>query len=161
MLDRLTAKTAVKFAIKTEEIGAKVYTKLAKRFGDDEELKELFEQLARDEVSHGESFRKLLTQVPEEESSAGEEQLQYLRAMSISEFFAGEGGLAARGEVKTREDALDRAFGLEKATLGFYEAIRDVMGDSDALQAIIAAEKRHVVSIMRFMITGAKVRGMP
>jgi rubrerythrin len=160
VLEDLTIAKAVDFAIKTEETGAKVYSKLANRFADNQELKELFELLAKEEVAHQRTFEKLRERLPEEPVSGGPEQMQYLRAMSISEFFAGE-GLFSKEQVETREDALHRAFNLEKATLQFYQAMRDVIGENEVLEAVIQAEKSHVVSIMRYLITDAKVRGVP
>lgn len=162
VLDELTLKRAIEFAVQTEEIGAKVYTKLADKFANDKELNEIFSVLARDEEAHRRRFELILEKVPEENQGVGEERWQYLRAMSISEFFGGKKGLAnAASDVKDREDALTWALGLEKATLQYYEAMRDVLGDKEALDQIIQAEKSHVMTVMKYLFTEAKVRGVP
>ena len=62
--------------------------------------------------------------------------------------------------IQTRDDALKRAFELEKATLNYYQALKDVMDEGDALDGIIAAEKEHLTTVMRYMVTEAKFRGL-
>ena len=161
MLEDLTIKKAVEFAITTEQMGSRVYRKLAKRFAGDADLVKLFELLADEEVKHEKSLLKLMERVPEEETSRGAESFQYLRAMSISEFFSGEDKLFARVNMDSPEDVMKQAIGLEKATLQYYEAMRDVLGDDDVLEGLIKAEKRHVLSLMRYMITDEKVKGLP
>ena len=51
-------------------------------------------------------------------------------------------------------------FGFEKATLGFYNAVKDTLGENATLQQIIDAEKRHVTRIMKVMIAEAKFRSL-
>lgn len=159
MLEHLNPKMAVEFAIKTEELGAQGYEKLARRFKEDAELAEIFSVLAREEVAHAQAFKALLKKVPDTAESSGDEKFQYLRAMSISEFFSSTRGVFADPDaIKSREDALQRALGLEKATLQYYQAMREVLDDSEVLDPIIAAEKRHVLNIMRYLMTEAQVR---
>ena len=47
MIEGLTLHQAVEFAIKTEELGQRVYRKLADRFADEREIAEIFATLAR------------------------------------------------------------------------------------------------------------------
>jgi len=161
MLEELTIKKAVEFAITTEQQGSRIYRKLARRFADNEELVELFELLGAEEDKHEQSLCALLKKVPDEEASSGDERFQYLRAISISEFFSGEDKLFGRESLESREDVLLRALNMEKATLQYYHAMRDVLGDSEVIAALIKAEKRHVVYIMRYLITDEKVKGLP
>jgi rubrerythrin len=49
----------VAFAVKTEELGAELYQELARKFAADVELRELFEQLGRDEVDHAQQIRAM------------------------------------------------------------------------------------------------------
>jgi len=161
MLEDLTIKKAVEFAITTEQQGSRIYRKLAKRYAGKADLVKLFEQLADEEDKHEQSLIKLRDKVPDEEVSTGNESFQYLRAMSISEFFAGEDKLFARVDMDNPADVMQRAMGLEKATLQYYEAMRGLMDNDDVLEALISAEKRHVLSLMRYMITDEKVKGLP
>jgi len=163
MQESLTAAKCVEFAMKTEEIGADLYRALARKFAADLELRELFEGLSQDELQHGELFRalhdRLVPRFPGKTVPA--EQRDYLRAMAMDEIFSGDKGLAANVEaIKSRDDALERALHLEKATLAYYQAVREVLGPEETLDALIAVEKRHVVKVMQLLLTGAKFRGL-
>ena len=163
MLEDVTVAKCLEFAIKTEEIGAELYRRLAGKFSVDRELSELFEGLGRDEEGHGEQFRALYDQILPRfrDHTISPEQRDYVRAMSMSAIFSGDKGLANSVEgVKTRNDALERALGLEKATLSYYQAVREIVGADDVLDSLIAVEKKHVVKVMQLMVTGAKFRGL-
>jgi rubrerythrin len=162
MIENITAAKCLEFAIKTEEMGAELYQRLAKKFSSDRELSELFEGLGRDEVQHGERFRALgertLPRLRDQRIPI--EQQNYLRAMSISDVFATKELARDVESIRSREDALERALNLEKATLGYYQAVRDILGEDDVLDSLIAVEKSHVVKVMQLMLTGAKFRGL-
>jgi rubrerythrin len=162
MLEELTVRKAVEFAVKTEELGNIFYTRMSKKFADDSEISEIFGTLAKDELVHRKQFNNLLENIPEDSGvSSRDERMALLKIMSRSEFFMGEEGLSRKiDEIKTREDALERAVGLEKATLGYFQAMKDVLGDEPTLDDIIKIEKGHLVKLMEYMITGAKMRGL-
>lgn len=163
MLQKVTPETCVAFAIETEEKGAELYRELARKFAGDGELRELFEGLGRDEVHHGEQIRALGDRlVPRfrDRAITAEEQ-DFLRAMSMSDFFSGPGGLGTDvGGIRSREDALRRALHLEKATLGYYRALRDVVGPDEILDALIAMEKKHVLKVTARLVTEVMVHGL-
>jgi len=161
MLEELTLRKIVEFAITTEETGAKFYNRLASKFSQDEAVASLFMQLARDEEVHQRQFAALLAEAPQTYADKIEyERAQYLRAMAISEFFSKAGPVAAADKVTSEADALKQALELEKASLTYYLAVRDELGHSSALDAIIAAEKQHVVRIMKTIVTGARFRSI-
>lgn len=161
MNDAMTPRKAIEFALKTEELGTRFYRQLALKFSDQAELKELFELLAKDEVTHEAQFRKLLEQTPPDEGVSTGPEFQYLRAMSLSQFFMGEEGLKKKcREIKDKDDALGIAFELEKATLQYYGALREVLGANDTLDAVIEAEKAHLTKVMQYIVTDSKFRGL-
>jgi rubrerythrin len=163
MLDEVTLRKSIELAVTTEKLGAGFYKTLAEKFRDENELNELFSTLAKDEVvAHEREFRSLLDRIPRDEKvGQPDERYRYLAATAVSEFFMGEkGAFRDTGKIKTRDDALGRAFAFEKATLLYYHAIRDILGENQILHAIIKAEKSHVVSVMKYLITGAKMRGL-
>ena len=161
MTDAMTPRQAIEFAVKTEELGTKFYQQLALKFSDQAELKEMFELLAKDEVMHEHQFRKLLEQTPPDEGVSTGPEFQYLRAMSLSQFFMGQKGLKKKcKKIKGKSDALRIAFELEKATLQFYSAMREVLGENETLNSVIQAEKAHLMKVMQYTITDAKFRGL-
>ena len=163
MLEDVTIRKAVEFAVKTEEVGNVFYTKMSRKFEEkDKEISEIFATLAKDEIAHRQQFKTLLDTVPEDPNvSSKDERFALLKIMSRSEFFMGEDGIyRALDEIETRDDALERAVRLEKETLGYFQALKDVLGNNDVLNAIIKIEKGHLVKLMEYMITGAKMRGL-
>jgi len=161
MTDTMTPRQAIEFAVRTEELGAKFYRTLAAKFSDQAELKEVFELLAKDEVAHENLFRRLLEKTPPDEGVSTGPEFQYLRAMSLSQFFMGEKGLKKKcKEIKDKGDAMILAFELEKATLHYYHAMKEVLGESDTLNAVIKAEKSHLMKVMQHVITDARFRGL-
>lgn len=163
MLEGMSFKEIVEFAIKTEEIGARFYERMAAKFSDNSELEKVFTKLSRDEKVYGQQFAKVLEETPERdrEISNAPESKYYLRAMSISEFFSRESGpFADRDEIETRDQALGQALAFEKATLGFYRGVEDVMGSHEALREIIDAEKQHITTITKILLTDGKLRSL-
>jgi rubrerythrin len=159
----VTVARCVEFAIKTEEAGAQLYRRLAEKFASDAELSELFEGLSFDEAHHRLQFQALHERALSRSGGGAltDEQEKYVRAMCMADVFANTRSLETAVEgIRTREDALERAFGLEKATLAYYQAMVDVVAHDEILEALVAAEKSHVVKVMELMITGEKFRGL-
>jgi rubrerythrin len=161
MLDNLTLKKLVEFAITTEDVGAAFYDRMAHKFAGDADIGPVFAQLAKDEVTHKEQFKKLLGSVPASyDDQIDYERAQVLKAVAISEFFSPSGPLAKADQVADAGQALAHALKLEKATLAYYHAMRDELGDATALTSIIATEKQHLVRLMKVITTGARFRGL-
>lgn len=162
MLEDPTLRKAVEFAVETEKLGAMFYERMADKLRDEGEVGEIFKTLAKDEFAHGKQFQLLLETLPEGEGISNlDEHLALLRLLSRSEFFVGESGLSRNIDaIKTREDALERAFHLEKDTLAYYRELQDILGENKILSSIIQAEKSHLSKVGEYLITGAKMRGL-
>jgi rubrerythrin len=162
MLDAVTLRKSIELAVMTEKLGAGFYRTLSERFKEIAELNELFSILAKDEVTHEGQFLSLLAKVPPEpEAKEPDTKYQYLAAASISEFFMGDkGAFKDVDKIKKKDDALLRAFSFEKATLLYYHAIADIWGQNELLREIIEAEKGHLIGVMKYLITDAKMRGL-
>ena len=150
MLTDPTPRKAIEFAVKTEEAGAIFYRKMARRLSDDREIHDIFMKLAEDEDNHKAQFEALMDKVPEEFAFKSQrERLAVLRATSMSEFFLGEGGIFKDlDSIKTGQDALKRALRLEKDTLSYYQAIRDLIGENSTVDAMIQAERNHIETLL-------------
>ncbi|MCP4633694.1 MAG: ferritin family protein [candidate division Zixibacteria bacterium] len=162
MSTELTLERCVEFAISTEENGAKFYNQLAEKFGNNKDVADLFTRLSQDEEVHKKQFSKLLKELPNAQAAPLRDMdFDYIVAMSSSEFFSyDEGPFKNIERVKTQDDALGAAFELEKATLSFYNAVKEYLGENNILNHIIEAEKGHVVAIMKVMVTGGKFRSL-
>lgn len=159
---KFTLRHAVEFAAKTEELGTVFYKRLADMFEQDRDLYEIFSTLAEDEVAHQEQFAQLLAAVPKEDDGLDDDaRIEFLEAIARSAFFIGETGLFKQlSQIKTREDALEKALRLEKETWRYYLAMQEVLGPNEVLQSIIDAERGHVAKIAQYLLTGAKMRGL-
>jgi rubrerythrin len=162
MIENLTLDKALEFAILTEQNGAKFYDRMATKHAGDDELTELFQILARDEEVHEMQFKALAKKLPEgRRTELSESDQATLRALVLAEHFNGNYDVLNKvDEMKTRDDALARAMELERSTLLYYHEMRQILGGSEVLDEIIAAEKDHLNKVMRLAVTGAKMRGL-
>jgi rubrerythrin len=159
VIEELTLKKAVAFAVQTEELAAHFYKRLAHRFADDEELSAIFTKLLEDEKRHAQRFAELGRDLPAEHPEQYR-QKQYLRAIALSEIFSDEKGIAKQIEaIGSRDEALQRVLELEKTTLLYYEGMRPLLGDSPALEWIIAEEQQHVIQITSYLAEGTTGSG--
>ena len=153
MLSDLTLRKAIEFAVKTEEAGEIFYSKMARRFEGNDEVSKIFTALAEDEKAHAATFSKWLEEVDQEPAlKSQKERLAVLRAMSMSEFFLGEDGIFKNLEaIETGKDAIRRAYRLEKDTLSYYLAMKEILGGSELLDKLIHAEEGHLTTVARFL----------
>lgn len=130
MLDKPSLREAIEFAIKVEEIGIEFYTKMSYLFTEQEELKDLFAQLAKDENAHKIEFMGILETIPEQVNTENE------------------------------DDILLKALAFEKETHQYFYCLKDIIGESPPLNEIINAEKRHIIALMKVIMIGDKFRGL-
>jgi len=155
-----TLHEAIELAITTEQLGADFYERMARKFGGDEELGEIFAKLAKDEKAHEIQFKKILETVPEkEEEPKRYEEHQFLRATAISRFFRKE-AFKDTDDIDDRDEVLGRALAFEKDTLQYYKAMDDAFGGSDAVKQLAEAEHQHVLTLMKVIMAEAKFRSL-
>lgn len=158
--DQMTLRKAIELAITTEDMGADFYQRLHRKYKDDTEMAEIFERLAKDEKIHKAQFETILKHSEDALSEhRGYEQMRWLRATAISEFFRDD-AFKDTDQIEDRDEVLGRALSFEKATLQYYEALRDVIGEHPDLEKVINTEKDHVMSIVRLLPTDGKFRGL-
>ena len=162
MSDEITLKRAMDLAVATEDMGAQVYGRLAEKFADQKEVAEVFSILAGDEKAHSVQFQALRNKVAAEDRTISDDEGgDYLRAMAMSEFFRGDTGLISRlEEAKGVDEALICVLEFEKATLGYYVAVKDVVGASKELDNIMQAEKSHITRLVKYVLTDEKMKSL-
>lgn len=145
-MERFSIREIIEQAIQTEKLGNEFYTKMAEKFHDNKELKELFETLSAHEVRHGNSFIALREKIRDEEPEGWDEVTLYLRAIVDSEFFLGKDKcLPSLEYVKTASEAVDFALCFERETLLYYYALREATKEKEILDKIITEEKSHII----------------
>jgi rubrerythrin len=157
MSKNITLKSCVEFAVNTESELSDYYNHLSEQCAEDPELVELFKTLSQDEEIHKKQFEKLLEKVSDDDEGLPPEENDFLLAMSLSKTFADfYGRKEFVYEKNQREKLLFELFEFEKAALGFYTALKEIMHDDDILKQIVDIEKRHVVAIMKMVVTETK-----
>ena len=155
-METFSLREAVEQAVQTERLGHEFYLEMAKRFGDNAQMKELCETLAQKELDHEKRFSELLGDIRDEGEVDWDEVSKYLRAIVESEFFLGKGkSLPSLERVKTIADAVKFATGFEKETLLYFYMIRDMLAAKDVISRIIDEEKSHIVWLSRFARSAA------
>lgn len=139
----------IEMAVKTEETGYDFY-QMAKNNAGSEELKNLFDYLAKAELDHKETYLGLKGAI--EEPAQGvpvdwEDVGKYIKAMTDSSFFlGGDKSINLASKAATDKDAVDFAIEFEKDTLLFFYHIKDVVKQANqpVVQKIIDEEKDHI-----------------
>jgi len=159
-LTDLTLRKALELATTIEDRAAQKYEALARKFADDESLGAVFAQLAKDEAAHGSHFTDLIDGVPDDDSLADKEDaLNLLRASAASKALDPD-NLSRTDDIRSPADALHEALDLERATLFFYQSLKDVLDESPEVDHLIETEKRHVSTLMKVLVTDARFRGL-
>lgn len=146
-------------AVDIEKKGATFYATLSHQYNQNQELVNLFSQLNRDEKIHVAKFKKLAENLEYDRLiKQTDESYRYLRATTLNEVFKGQ--TFKDYENVTPKDALIRALDFEKATLMFYEAMKEILGEIPELDGIISEEKSHIIVLMTVIMSDAKFRGL-
>lgn len=148
-----SAEETLKIAIEIEENGREFYEGMVKET-DDEDIKDIFSDLATQEVKHKETFKEMLGDVELEKGPDlnsllyGDLEDSYLTALADSKVFnpANENIDEAK-HVNNRGELLSIAISLEKDTILYYYEILQKAKSSDdqgIIMEVIDEEKDHV-----------------
>ncbi|MEW6584295.1 MAG: ferritin family protein [Nitrospirota bacterium] len=143
---QFSMREVVEQAVQTEKLGEEFYLSMADKFGDNDELKKLFNLLAAHEVKHGKHFAEMKSGLSDQEPEGWDEVVPYLKAIVDSEFFLGKDKcLPSMEHVGTVAEAVDFALCFERETLLYYYALRETIKDREILDGIIREERSHIV----------------
>ena len=141
------------FAIKMEEDGEKFYNRMAEKFKTNARVREVFQDLARQEVEHKNSFESMLKRFQSYSAPENfpEEYFAYIRAFAENAVFNQE---KLDGEMQKISDpisALEFAMGRELDAVNYYHELKNLVQDSDKEKIIfiIEEEKRHYLYLNR------------
>jgi rubrerythrin len=150
------ASDALELAMNIETNGEAFYRAVTQKT-QVAEVKELFEDLAEQEVKHYAVFQKLSQAFKDQAliSAAEWDQYQeYLQATVQSALFEGpDRALAAAEEAKDETEAVRVAMGFEKETLLFFYNLRDLVPDRNqkTIDHIIDEEKSHLRRLAKML----------
>ena len=149
----LNANDVVRFATRKEEMGEKFYNELAKRTKD-EKMKELFQELAREEIVHREFFEKMLKNLkqylnlPEEIPQEEQEYLNYYTEKIIFDMQKLDQILS---QINNIISALDFAIQRELDSILYYSELKRFAQESQQklIDDIIDQERIHFLKLSR------------
>ncbi len=152
----LSINDVLDIAVRAEDLGAKAYADLSKKFSEDENLKDLFESLARDEVEHKLFFLELAKKTSNLKLSLAEVDREFLQGVDLSRFC----DPIQKSQNMSKTEIFKLIYDFEKESVLFYVGIRDVVEDEKILDEIIRVEKDHMNRIMKFILTDSQYRGI-
>lgn len=143
----------IEMAVRTEVLGFRFYTTMARKFKKNAELVNLFTTLASKEKVHEKTFSELKEMVSRSgpEPQDWDEVSNYLRAFVESQFFLGKGkSLPTMTKIRTVKDAVAFALGFEKETLLYFMELRKIVKEKEVVDEVINEEKSHIMWLAAF-----------
>lgn len=147
----------LQMAQKIEQEGESFYTAAADR-ADDENIKEMFLNLAKEEKYHREYFEKLYKEASEKSSISDEYLLDehtsaYIASISSSAVFNKDGVMAEMlGQVKTAKEAIIMGIQAEKDSILFYSKLYEstrMESAKENLKKLITEEEGHLNELLQ------------
>ncbi len=135
-MNKYSINEIIEMAVRTEVLGNRFYTSMARKFKKNAELVKLFTTLAEKEKTHEKTFLELKDMVARSgpEPQDWDEVSNYLRAFVESEFFLGRGkSLPAMTRIRSVKNAV--AFALVAWGAVFWTRLR---GKVAAIRADLA-----------------------
>jgi len=144
-----TTRAAVELALDVERTAQRLYRELAARWEHDPVLRRLFAYVAAEEAGHEADLVKLRDGLGPERSEA-ELRGDALAAIARAAFFSPDAGLLADVERASGPvQVLQLLLRFENGTAMYYRGLRDVLGRSAILDAMIAEEQQHAATVRR------------
>ncbi len=141
-----------KVAIQIEENGKKFYEESQKNI-ENADVRNLFADLAQQEIDHKKRFEALKAQLPPESTSdtvwdPENEIDQYIKAMADGHIFVSSSEVKNQIErIKNATDALKMAIEFEKDSVLFFLNLEDAMAtknDQELIKSLVKEEQEHL-----------------
>jgi rubrerythrin len=142
----------IDIAIAIEETGYGFYMECSSGFKDPL-IKDVFEFLAKEELTHKQTFQSFRDEDYGKEGVLNEEYYMYLKAIGGSKIFEERGKNVGKtiSETTTPMDAIKEALVLEKESILFYTEMKELYRGGKKptrlINAIIAEERKHVATL--------------
>ena len=152
MIFNFNAAEVFDIAINIEENGKQFYDRSREIVKDPEVIK-LFEELAREEITHKEKFQALKSQLPASAASGAvfdpnHELDLYIKMMADQHVFISSESLEAQlGGIKDARDALKLAVEFEKDSVIFFLSMQDATEGAqgkDFIGSLVKEEQEHL-----------------
>jgi rubrerythrin len=152
MIFNFNAAEVFKIAVEIEENGKRFYEQSLSCI-DDPEVKQLFEELASEEVQHKKKFQSMLAELPKEAAAPtvfdpDNQQAQYIRMMADQHVFARSESVDTKVcELKDMRDALRLAIDFEKDSVIFFLSMQEATDSKkgkELVNLLVKEEQEHL-----------------
>jgi rubrerythrin len=149
----LRASEVIQFAIRIEENGEAFYRQMAEKIKT-KDIKDLFNRLANEEVSHRDIFQHMVSKIEQYEpmETYPGEYFAYLRAYADGHVFTKEkkGQLMAR-KIKTAKEALEFAIRAEIDSILYYMEAKNLVPEDQKgiIDKVIEEERKHYLKLVK------------
>lgn len=159
MIFGFNAEEVFDMAITIEENGKKFYDEACKLI-EDQTIKNLFKDLAQEEIKHRERFIELKKFIPKEVKGQtvydpDNEITLYLKMMADDHVFRTSEGVTDKvASIQTTEDALKLALQFEKDSIVFFLTMKDHTEDpkgKELIDLLVKEEQQHLRRISGVM----------
>lgn len=136
----MTITELLGIALKIEGVGYSYYSKLSQAATG--KTKELFEELANDERIHAKTFEEVLKEYEDKNiAPLNEEEVGYAKTYAQEIIFP---KLHDDKVPSSLKEALKKAIEVEKDSIVFYNEIKSLVPNLEALKKIIEEEQKHL-----------------
>ncbi|MBU0580352.1 MAG: ferritin family protein [Candidatus Margulisbacteria bacterium] len=137
------------FAVKIEEEGIAFYKDMAAK-AKNNDAKDLYNYLMKEEVDHRKTFQGMLNNVSKEVSPGtySDEYNSYMRALVESTVFKKDD--KQKASISNDSEAMEFAIDKEKDSILFYLGMKEYVQDKNksAIDKVIEEERTHVVKLL-------------
>lgn len=145
------AKEIFEIAINIEENGIRFYRYAADNIAEDKEVKDMFNELAEQEVEHKGTFSKMLSGITDEGEleDYSEDYFDYLSAYINNTIFSDEMMEEEVSEIKDVTSALEFGIRRELDSILYYNEIKDYVPEKqhEQIEKIIEEERKHYMQL--------------
>ena len=151
-MQNFNAREIIEVAIEMEKNGEAFYKVLAKT-SDDPDIKSVFTHLADEESEHAKDFKNILESLFSDDKSSSyelnEAATAYFKAFAKTQVFKNiEEAKNTANQLKTFEEAVSYAIGIEVKTIAFYRELSIMLEKgADKIEALIKEEHGHVAKL--------------
>ena len=149
-MTKYNAGEILQFAIRIEENGKVFYQKLAEKFDHDAAVRDLFDDLARQEDDHRNFFNQLSLRAQDDAvADLPEEYFLYLRAFADNAIFTEEELDRAISVINDLDGALDFCMKRESDAVSYYTELKALVLEPECghIDEVVQEEKRHYIQL--------------
>lgn len=141
----MTITELLGIALKIEGAGYSYYSKLSQTSTD--KVKELFNELAGEERVHAQTFEQILKGYEDKNiAPLNEEEYGYAKTYAQEIIFP---KLADEKVPPSFKDAIKKAIEVEKDSIIFYNEIKSLVPNKEAIEKIIKEEEKHLKKLIK------------